>query len=159
MAQSSQRKANRKPSQQPARKAAPERSAAPPAADRPLLPGATLVWVLLAGATLWFAGQMWALRGTLSAVVENVELGPDAITALVTFGLPTVISSAVVLGAATGLGVAVLLSGRFEDTRVVRLATAAGAGLLAAGVAGSALYASGYGTAAPIGVGVAALLG
>ncbi|MGH3717038.1 MAG: hypothetical protein ACRDT4_26795, partial [Micromonosporaceae bacterium] len=48
---------------------------------------------------------------------------------------------------------------RFEDTRVVRLATAAGAGLLAAGVAGSALYASGYGTAAPIGVAVAALLG
>ncbi|MGH3647448.1 MAG: hypothetical protein ACRDTM_09765 [Micromonosporaceae bacterium] len=142
--------AGRKPSAEATRPSASEPTAPP-------LPGATVLWVLLAAVVVWFAGQLWALRGTLRSAVDGVQLGAEAITPLITFGLPTVISPAVVVGATTCLVAGILLADRLKDTRWVRLALAAG--LLAAAVTGGAVYASGYGTAATVGVAVAAFVG
>ncbi|MGH3738495.1 MAG: hypothetical protein ACRDT6_23240, partial [Micromonosporaceae bacterium] len=156
MASTSKRKPRSPAGKPPAEKPTgqPPAGKRPAAASRPLLPGSTLLWVLLAVAVVWFAGRLWALRGTLRAAVEGVELGTQAITPLITFGLPTVISAAMLVGAAVGLAARVLLADRLAS----RWTVPAGA-LLAAVLTGGAVYGSGYGTAATVGVAAAAILG
>ncbi|HEX2419538.1 MAG TPA: hypothetical protein VHJ83_15670, partial [Micromonosporaceae bacterium] len=60
--------------------------------------GATLVWALLAGAMVWFAGRLWALRG-----ISAYQLDAQGTAGLVIFALPGLVSAALLLGAGTGL--------------------------------------------------------
>ncbi|MQA27594.1 MAG: hypothetical protein GEU94_19515 [Micromonosporaceae bacterium] len=131
------------------------------ATSRPELPGSTLVWVLLAGATVWFAARLWAVRGTLAALAEEVGVSQSAITGLVTFALPTMIAAALVVGASVGLALRVWAPlAVARDPRVsMRLVVGAAAGLVAAGVTGAALLVSGHPTVAVWGVASAAALG
>jgi hypothetical protein len=119
-------------------------------------PGATLVWALLAGAMLWFAGRLWALRG-----IAAYHLDDQGAVGLVIFALPGLVSAGLFLGAGAGLAL-VSWRGVAERPRKPRLGYGAAAGLAAAVVTGGALATSGGPhptTTAALSVAVAALLG
>jgi hypothetical protein len=119
-------------------------------------PGATLVWALLAGAMVWFAGRLWALRG-----IAAYDLDTQGAAGLVIFALPGLVSAALVLGAGTGLGL-VSWQGMAGRPGKTRTGYGAAGGLAAAAFTGGALFASGGPhpmAAAAVSVAVAALLG
>ncbi|MGH3657429.1 MAG: hypothetical protein ACRDUA_12280, partial [Micromonosporaceae bacterium] len=108
----------------------------------PELPGTTLTWLLLAGAMLWFAGRLWAMRGTLLPAATVTGVDSETVSALVIFALPTIISAALLVGASFGMA-AVLWRRAAGRSWQVRLRIGALAGLVAAAVTGGALAVSG----------------
>jgi hypothetical protein len=112
------------------------------------------VLVLLAVAMLAFAGRLAAMRGLVAGAPDI-----QTVNALAIFALPPIISAALLVGAATGLAVA-LWRRRGVPALWTRLAVGAGAGLVAGLVTGGALYASsGSVVTAAVAVAVGALLG
>ncbi|MGH3662298.1 MAG: hypothetical protein ACRDT1_11945 [Micromonosporaceae bacterium] len=125
------------------------------------LPGSTLVWVLLAGTMLWFAGQLWAVRGALNVVASSGPVPAKTIAALITYTLPTLVPPALAAGACAGMALRTWapLQVVKNQNLVVRLAVGAGAGLAAAVITGGAVHVSGDQTAATVSVAAASLLG
>lgn len=118
-------------------------------------PGATLTWALLAGAMVWYAARLWALRG-----IGGADLDAHGAAGLAIFALPGLHSAALALGASVGVALVAWRAG--TGAAKVRLRYGAAGGLLASVVTGGALLASSgpYPMTVPAAtVGIAALLG